>query len=103
MANSYTKKPNILVLDTSGTAVAAEEIRIQAFSWITGTSAPSSVELLAGTGTGGTPIFLGTHAANETINLTLLEPLRVSGAYLKSLNALGKLLVYLAPSDRPYT
>lgn len=91
-----------MVLDTAGTAVATGDLRIQAFCWLTGTASPSSIELLAGTGSTGSAIFYGTHAPNEMVTLTLLEPLRVTGAYLKTCNALGKLVVYLAPSDRSY-
>lgn len=100
---SAPPSPNIMVLDTPGTAVSATEILIQAFAWTSGTLAPSSVELLAGTGTLGTTIFFGTNAANSLITLALPKPLRVNGAYLKTLNGLGKLVVYLSPSDRPYT
>lgn len=100
MANSLNKNP--IVLDTPGTGVSIStaERDIQAIVYRVGTTAGAACQLQDGSA--GDVIFDAAGAANTTIVLTLQEPLRVSGLYLQTLEANGKLLIYTSPSRRPY-
>lgn len=99
MANSVGKNP--IVADTSGTSLQESEANIQAIVYVGGTTAGAACQLLDGPA--GDIIFEAkTSAANETITLTLIEPLRVSGLYLNTLDSLGKILIYTWPSKRSY-
>ena len=100
MANSLNKNP--IVLDTIGTGVniSSSEKDIQAIVYRVGTSAGAACQLLDGSA--GDVIFDAAGAANTTIPLQLPDGLRVSGLYLQTLEANGKLLIYLTPGRRPY-
>lgn len=107
MANSLNTKPPILYLDTSGTAVMAHDPSgklVQAILYTVGTTAGGACEILSGTGSGGPTLYYAKGPANETLApLVFHEPFRVPGLYLKTLEANGKVVIYLEPSDRQNT
>lgn len=98
MANTTGKNP--IVADTAGTTLASGEVLVQAFCYLAGTAAGAAVQLLDGSA--GDILFDAKGAANTTVTLSLPDPIRVSGLYLQTLEANGKLLIYTWPSKGAY-